>query len=452
MFCALAVLMPPALAQQAAALNAESRAVQTKSVPAQVDYHGAKALLDRSMPAQALAELQQHASEHENEPDYFNFMGEVALLAGDYPVAVLSFERVVLMQPDNGGAWLDLAISTLHIGEFARAAAYFDYIESELHPPTILRQLIAKYRQQMTAAQKLRPWKLRAEATLGADSNANSGLQASSLPLTFETQRVDLPLDPNFRARHDQFVQLGGSVSYRQRLGDGNMDLLAGVRLRDYLHEHDFSTLSVNAGVTTMQPTRLGDLTGGLHVEQFMLGGQSLLKNARALLQVERPYRDCRIGAGGEIELRRYSKSSQLDGSLLWGQVGLACDQIVSRIPVQVAIIGRLGQDTPAADRPGGKTNHSELIGQLTAPLAWGAKVDFSHSIANSKDSSGYSPLLENNAVRNITRQNSRVLLTVPARDTWEYVVSLERTVVSSNLPLFQQSGNTITAGLRCSF
>jgi hypothetical protein len=439
----------PAQAQQPSLPAPQATAAESLPVP---DYHGVNNYLRRGNPARALAVLQEHASEHENDADYFNVTALVAQQAGDYPAAVLAFERVVLMQPDNAGAWLDLAISTFRTGDLARSTAYFDYIDSHFRPPPALRAIISNYREQIAANRQVRPWKFQFDAGIGSDSNANSGLHVSSLPLTFDTQRVELAIDPSFQARQDRFLEAGAKASYRQQFGTNTIELTAGLRQRSYFNEHDFSTLSGNAGAAFTRPMALGDVTAGVHIEHFSLGGKALVRDMRALAQLERPYAGCRIGFGGEAEIRRYNTASQLDGNLLWGQTGIACDANFRRIPLQFALIARLGEDTPLGSRPGGKTRNRELIGQITAPLAWGATLNFSATIARAGDTEGYSPLLENNAVRTITRENGRMALSLPGQGGWNYHFVLERSVISSNLILFQQSGTTFTAGISCGF
>jgi hypothetical protein len=420
------------------------------------DYHGTTALVERGDPALALKILQQHAGEHENDPDYFNYMGVVALRAADYAAAALAFERVVLMQPANAGAWLDLAIATYRIGERARAIAYFDYIEKEMQPPPAIGNVIAGFRSSMQDADRQSPWIVQAEALVGRDTNANSGLRVSSLRLTFESERLTLDLDPSVKARSDQFFQAGASGTYRTRTDLGQVELQAGARVRRFADEHDFSTLALQMSGTLSRPSQLGDFTTGAQAEHFMLGGRSVLQSGRSVLQsgrmlarFEQSRGTCRTGESAELEARRYTDNALLDGNLLWGQGGVACDLVIGSLPLQFTLIGRIGKDFAVHDRAGGNTTHAELLSQANFPVAGRAKIRMSLGVAKSIDASGYSPLLENNAIRHVDRINAGVSLIFPAFQGWEYIGGIERNVSSSNLPLFDQSNTVFSVGIR---
>jgi hypothetical protein len=413
------------------------------------DYHGTAVLLERGEAALALKILQQHAGEHENDPDYFNYMGVVALRAVDYAAAVLAFERVVLMQPANAGAWLDLAIATYRIGERARAMAYFDYIEKEMQPPPVISNVIAGFRGSMNDVDRQSPWTVQAEALVGRDTNANSGLRVNSLRLTFESERLTLDLDPSVRARSDQFFQAGASGTYRTRTDPGQIELQAGARVRRFADEHDFSTLALQMSGTLSRPSQWGDFTTGAQAEHFTLGGRSVLQSGRVLARFEQSRGTCRTGESAELESRRYTGNALLDGNLMWGQGGIACDSAIGGLPMQFTLIGRLGFDLAVHDRAGGNTRHAEVLGQANFPVAQRAKMRLSLGLAKSIDSSGYSPLLENNAIRHVDRFNAGISFLFPAFRGWEYIGGIERNVSSSNLPLFDQSNTVFTLGIR---
>lgn len=416
-------------------------------------YPDVRDYLAKNQPVQALNALQAHQSNHDNDPNYFYLLGIVAIKAGDYSVAAESLERVVIMQPDNAGAWLDLAIVSTETGNFTSARSYFDHIEAEFSPPSALRIVIARYRDRIAAQLKIRsPWGFHVEAMAGVDSNANSGLQNSVVPLTFGIERVDLILDPAYQARSDTFMQAGAGAHYKQQIGDSQVEAIMSVRQRTYLHEHDFSTLDVNLSTGFYRPTSLGDASFWLHLEHLSLGGQSLMRNIRAAAQIEHPYAGCRLGLGAEAEWRRYVELKTLDADILWAQAGIACDWNIARIPVQTTLVNRIGIDTPTENRPGGRTRRGELIAQLAMPLAWGANAEFSMTLATARDAEGYSPLLEQNAARRLDRHNTRLLLTVPLNASTEFIFVAEDNRFVSNLVLFQQSGKSISVGLRKRF
>lgn len=415
-------------------------------------YPEVRAFIEQGRFGDALSALQTRQSRHENDPNYFNLLGILALKAGNYADAVIAFERVVLMQPDNAGAWLDLAISSAETGNLTGANAYFDYVESQFNPPPALRVVISRYRARIAARPDISPWQIQVDTMIGVDSNANSGLQRSAIPLTFGAERIDLLLDPSFQAKSDRFVQAGVGAQYQQRLGDSIGELSMGVRTREYEHEKNFSTLSANLSAGLHRATHAGDASAWLHLERLWLGGSPLLYNIRAVAQLEHPHENCRLGVSAEAEWRRYTQLTTLDANLIWGQAGIACDWTLARVPLQTTLIGRIGFDDPNGSRAGGTTRHNELVAQAAMPLAWGARAELSMIFASSRDAEGYSPLLEQNAVRRLNRRNLRLLVTVPITATSDFNILAEDNRFKSNLALFQQSGKSLSVGFRHRF
>lgn len=452
-----ALAMSPARAQDTtpgiAAERPAAAASQEAAFAEMAAYPDVHAYLAQSQFARALAALQGHESAHENDPHYFNLVGILALKSGDYHAAATAFERVVIMQPDNAGAWLDLAIATTETGNNVSAIGYFDHIETQFDPPPALRAVIAHYRAGIAARTKIAsPWQFNVLAFAGVDSNANSGLQNSAIPLTLGAERVELVLDPAFQARRDNFAQLGVDARYRRQFSGNLFELVMGARQRSYTHEHAFSTLDLNLSTGLHRPTYLGDTSIWLHLEHLALGGNALLRNVHAVAQVERPYAGCRLGVSAETEWRRYINLKMLDANVVWGQLGFACDWNLAQVITQTTLIGRIGLDSPIGNRPGGETRRAEVIAQIGAPLAWGARAELSMTLAAAQDADGYSALLEQNAARRLERRNVRFLMTVPLSPSSEFMLTAEDNRFVSNLALFQQSGKSLSVGLRQRF
>ncbi|CAB1367182.1 protein of unknown function [Denitratisoma oestradiolicum] len=51
------------------------------------------------------------------------------MAVGENAQATLALERLVLLQPDNAGAWLDLAVASLQLGDRANAQRALDQVE-----------------------------------------------------------------------------------------------------------------------------------------------------------------------------------------------------------------------------------------------------------------------------------------------------------------------------------
>lgn len=408
-------------------------------------------LMQRGDLQAAFDALHAEANSRENDPAYFNLVGALALKLRDYPRAAVAFERVVLMQPDNAGAWMDLAIASAEGGQEAEAGNYFDHIESSFAPSPGIRAVIAAYRVRMTQTVTApHGWKLQTEVFAGGDSNANSGLQNRSIPLTVGADRIELPLDATYRAHLDQFYQTSASLNFKQPLEANLIEFSANAKYRNYRQEHDYSTLEVSLGAGMRHTTPVGDFGIVLNATHLSLGGKSLVRTSRATAQFEHDMNNCRVGVGGESERRRYISYETLDANIAWVQAGLSCGWKMAKLPLQTTLLKRTGVDMPVSQRPGGETRLSEWIAQVVAPLVWGIYGQFSYAAAKARDRDGYSPLLEQNAARLIDRHSLRVALTrsLPALGG-EAFIAVESNKVQSNLPLFQQAGRVVGVGFR---
>ncbi|MGV8900576.1 MAG: hypothetical protein ACOH2B_15255 [Burkholderiaceae bacterium] len=388
-----------------------------------------------------------------NDPQYQNLLGMLAQKNGEHAMAAAAFERVVLIDPENAGAWLDLAIASAELGEDKSALDYFSYIENQFEPPAAMRSLIDGLRSDIKRRTMLLGWRFSLQSMAGFDTNANGGLQSSVIFLTLGEQRLGLLLDPEFHARGDSFVQLGGSARSVAALNDAyQLEFAASARQRSYLHENNFSMLDVNASLGLHRRVGDGDASAWLHGSSVMLGGERFMNSTRAALQFEHPLGDCFGGLSGELEARSYARSAALNGDLLWAQGGLACKWKLAGKALQTTMIARIGSDQPSTMRAGGRTLRSELLLQVTLPADDSSRTELTWQMARARDREGYSVLLENNATRSLTRHLLRLAWSKPVALRTELVLAVESNRVLSNLPLFQQTGSTVSIEIRKQF
>ena len=126
----------------------------------------------------------------------FNYLhGLAALDSGQPGIAIFSLQRASLQDPAFAGARLELARAYYATGNFDRAEREFEQLLI-LKPPAEVEAVIDRY----LAAGKLRRKQyspsasLRLAAIAGYDSNANSGLDRTTVPgLLLAGQAVELP-------------------------------------------------------------------------------------------------------------------------------------------------------------------------------------------------------------------------------------------------------------------
>lgn len=458
---AVMVLLLTASASVVAASPAGSERMQRLTLEAQLAaYPDVLALLLEDNPKAALLALQGYQDRakelddtYGNDAQYQNLLGVLALKSGEHALAAAAFERVVLIDPEIAGAWLDLAIASAELGQDNSALDYFNYIENHFSPPAAMLSLIDGLRADIKRRTRLRGWHFSLQSMAGFDTNANGGLQDNVIFLTLGEQRLGLSLAPDFHARGDSFAQLGGSARFlAAHNGPYQLEFAASARQRSYLHENDFSTLDVHASLGLHRRMGSGDASAWLHRSVLMLGDERFMTSNRIGLQFEQPLGDCWGGLNGELETRNYARSATLNGDLAWMQGGLACQWTLAGQELRTTMIGRIGSDRPSATRAGGHTLRSELLLQATLPVEDGSRTELTWQVTRAHDREGYSALLENNAVRSLTRYLLRLAWSKPVAPATELVLAAENNRVLSNLPLFQQVGNTFSIEIRKQF
>ena len=416
-------------------------------------YQKAYSFFMQNRLVEAAAQLQEELKGHEEDAHYFYLLGILQLKAKLYADAANTLERVVLIDPNNAGAWLDLAIANVEIGNFPVAKSFFNYLEATFAPPTSVQQVIARYRQRMDLpSTKPQPqWQTTVEFMAGHDTNANNKLQASSISITYLGDRYDLLIDESLRAKADNFAQLTASTRYRKQWDRDGLELLMAARNKSFT-DHHYSSSGVTTAVQWQHASRYSLNGLAANFDYDSLGGVSLLRNFRLTGTLERAWNQCRIGIGAEAEWRRYFSIQAQDANVSWGQIAAACELLSSVKPVQLAFISRIGIDKPTTNRAGGKTQRKESVLQLSSRLLPRLQLDFAWNFSDAYDQFGYSALLENNARRRILRHTYHVQLITPLQSDVDLFFRIDQNNINSNLNFFTQSGKSFSLGLQRRF
>lgn len=214
------------------------------------DFPEVKRLLDQARIVEAIQLLESQQRSHENNPTFFNLLGVLYLQQKQFSSAAAAFERVVLIQSDNAGAWLDLAIANAEAGEFAQANQFFDYVIETHKPNRQILRVIEHYRSLMQKRiDDSKPWSNLVEFSVGHDSNANSGLLASHITVTFEGKEIDLPLD-SYKSQSDTFRQLTNRSHFQTALLGQNFAFDASLSNRSFTKAHGYSYTDATLGMS----------------------------------------------------------------------------------------------------------------------------------------------------------------------------------------------------------
>lgn len=354
---------------------------------------------------------------------------------------------MVTLNPRHAGAWIDLALATYRCGDADAALEHLAYIRHSFPLEPLLARRLDLWQQQWQAPAPLpmtARWHGEIEYGIGHDDNANAGLLARRITLSLPGGTTSLPLHPDYRPRADQFALLNFSAWGPERpFAGGNLMPVVQVRSRVFAHEHEYRQADIQAGlIHRLAPNRAGRYWQlGAFAQHYRLGGHSLSNTWRLALQKIHESDGCRLGAGGEIENRTYS-GLPLGGTVLWLTSGLGCSAQTGR---HHALVLRLGRDIPhESSRPGGASTLLEATAHVRYPLPGDRHFSAIWQLSRQTDADPYSPILDNNATRRLSRSLINLALYQPLGPQQGLKLAFDVQRQHANLALFSQRSRQI--------
>ena len=123
-----------------------------------------------------------------------------------------TLRRLIKIEPQHAGAWLDLALTQCELGHAKEAERLFQEIIERFSPPPVLLEMIARRR-----ALGCSKWQAKSQFSValgrGTDSNLNQGANSPTFSIGSGDYRVDLQLLPEYLPQHDQYTVLSSGYS-----------------------------------------------------------------------------------------------------------------------------------------------------------------------------------------------------------------------------------------------
>ena len=419
-----------------------------------------------------------------DNPRFHAQRGLVLQLMGQHAAAVESLERALLLDPDQPGTQLDYALALRDAGDAPSAQALLQQISQRADLPPGLKPVL----QSQLEAVRSRPsgaWDqhLKVSVAAGVDSNLNNATSDGQLTLTFPTGEVSLILADASRAQRGTAVMTALQYQAIKPVGDQMWVVQAELRNRNTRQE-DTAYQQLDLAAQWLQaPQAPSQWQARLGYSNLRFGGVDLLHSVRAALVHQwqlgwpGPSATCRPLAGLEADIRRYPATSQLNGTYSGLLLSIACDAAEGRVAAPATdrpgdfLFGnpyvslprfsmqlRSGQDRATTDqRSGGNNSVTDLrtaaYGHLQLPGLPGLDWVTEYSWLQQQDSTGYSPLLGNNAIRKSTRQALRLELAHQLPTSMlggaRWSVSAELSRQASNLTAFAAKGQSVYSSLR---
>ena len=216
-----------------------------------------RALVDAN-DAAAWEMAQRLEPEHAGDPEFDFWYGLAAKAAGQFNQALFAFERVVLAQPGNARAKLELADAYARQGNQPQARRLFEEVLATT-PPEPVQQRIRTYLQGLQAAEQGTRARWSGSLTFagGFDSNISSTTDVA----THDYLLVPITLAPQSLETDAGFAELRGSLDYVKPVGQRQLrflNLAAQRRDNEDLGSggnFDFSTLSLTGGTLLRRGT-----------------------------------------------------------------------------------------------------------------------------------------------------------------------------------------------------
>jgi hypothetical protein len=219
-----------------------------------LELEQAQALLEEGKAEEAWQLLAPLERQYAGQPEFDLKLAAVATASGRPNLATFALERVVVTQPGNAMARLELARAFFALRDYERAERELRFI-MEGDPPPAIRAMVAHYRESVrdaasAAAAPRTGWSAYAQAGVGSDSNAN--VASASGSIFVPSLGAELILDRAFLRDRDNYSALGLGLEYAQTLAGGLAAVAGGdidFRSYDDLDAFDARTVDLHLGL-----------------------------------------------------------------------------------------------------------------------------------------------------------------------------------------------------------
>jgi len=283
-------------------------------------------------------------------------------------------ERLLLLQAEHAGAWLDLAVLQCNAGRGQLAESLFRTIEQRFSPPPVLQNVINQLRSQ--GCERAAPVGVtRIRVGRVYDSNVNQGATSPFYSLGSGANLVTLVLAPEYAPRSDSGTAVSGEHS--RTLPGGTLGFAKfQARHNDHLPQYDLNSLVMGAE----HPWQLGPWTLRANGSAGLtaLGGSVYQQQLQLQLQATAPMglpTGWELGASGGWTGVRYPTLTGFD-SKLWESRGLLMyrsDDVFLQASVGYAL-DRGDAQRPGNDRSGAVLSligRRRLMGDVVGELGW---------------------------------------------------------------------------------
>lgn len=375
---------------------------------------------------------------------YYSVLGAAQLNTGQHEEALLSLERALLLDENNGAALVDYTQALLNTGQLFAA---LDLNEQLLKRPDLPPELADYLRtrgdtwQQLTRRQETNiSWRA------GYSDNLNGAPDLDVLQVTLGDQQGTLELSESSKSISgwQQRVQLDHSYQWAGAESAQELSFALNSRVSQ---DRNSDRQQVIIGYRHRQHLESGKLIWNANIDYNHFGGNPLYSDNEIGIRYEYERHACQPLIQASATYRHFYRDDELDANLLQVGGGVSCHLGNNKINVVLEHT----RNWELRHRAGGDSRNIEMRIQWQRPLA-GGFINGALRYGRNDDSEGYSELLNNNAKRYIRQKYLDLAYLKPLSDDLEGSISFNYTQYDSNLALFSQRRIQLLFGVRYRF
>lgn len=237
----------------------------------------ALSLHQNGKPQEAYQLLLPHISRRAGDPDFDYAIGIAASDSGHVAEAILAFQRVLAVQPDNAEARAEIARAYARTGDLESARAQFDTVLSDPSIPDPVRQRFSRIVRDLDKVRGGGDTNVSGfvEGSGGYDSNINAATSLNSITLPLLAFLGPATLSGAARSQDSAFLGASGGLSVRAPLSAQTalyVSALGDGRFNSRTPDYDQVTATGTAGIAhTIGNRDVLSLSG--QYQQLWLGG-----------------------------------------------------------------------------------------------------------------------------------------------------------------------------------
>ena len=386
--------------------------------------------------------------------EFFALHGAAQLNSGLVAESVESLERSLLLDPNNGAAQIDYGQALFQQGQLFMALEINQRLLAREDLPESLAPSLQDRQDQWKSLTRQKSFQL--DTLAGYDNNLNGAPDPDQVTLTLSGENIPLTLNSDFSPVGGAYVNLRLGGRYRALAPSHQHNWAAEVRARTS-EDADSNLVQLTSRYGFVKPSQSHSWQVNGGISHLNFGGKALFtgfetsaRYAVSSNKVCRPFYDL------ALQYQLYQEQDFLNGLESRASAGLNCplgERFVGNQRLSVEI-GLLNNQATRAARLGGNRMGWQFRADWQIQAAGGViRALVNHTQLN--DNEGYSPLLANNAERELDR--SYVLLQYrrtisPLGDNASLLVNFYRQTQNSNIEFFRTDNTSAEIGLSWSF